>query len=213
MTTLLKINASLFSEDGQSSRLARQFVEALRLAEPSLRAIERDLAADPPPHLTAERFGAFLAKPGERTPAQAAIVAESDALVEELRAADTIVIGLPLYNFGIPSTLKAYFDHVARAGVTFRYTDKGPEGLLTGKRAVVFATRGGLYAGTPADTQSAYVRDFLRFVGIEDVTFVYAEGLALGEPSREAALDRAKSEIARLAGEPATNDARAAVAA
>ena len=91
-----------------------------------------------------------------------------------------IVLGLPMYNFGVPSTLKAYFDHVARAGVTFRYTANGPVGLLTGKEVYVFATRGGIYAGTPLDTQTTYVRDFLRFLGIDDVEFVYAEGLNMG---------------------------------
>ena len=91
-----------------------------------------------------------------------------------------IVLGLPMYNFGVPSQLKAYFDHIARAGVTFKYTEKGPVGQLTGKKAYVFAARGGLYAGTPLDTQTGYVRDFLRFLGIGDVEFVYAEGLNMG---------------------------------
>ena len=107
----------------------------------------RDLASQPLPHLTAERFTAFVTAPEQRTHGQASIAAESDALVAELAAADVIVIGLPMYNFGVPSTLKAYFDHVARAGVTFRYTANGPEGLLRGKRAYVIATRGGRYAG------------------------------------------------------------------
>jgi FMN-dependent NADH-azoreductase len=127
------------------------------------------------------------------------VVAYSDALIEELKSADTLVLGLPMYNFGIPSTLKAYFDHIARAGVTFRYTDKGAVGLLTGKRAVVFASRGGRYAGTPLDTQTGYVRDFLRFIGIEDVEFVYAEGLAMGEETKAAALAGARRELQRLA--------------
>ena len=128
------------------------------------------------------------------------MVAYSDLLIGELERADVIVLGLPMYNFGVPSMLKAYFDHVARAGVTFRYTDKGPVGLLGGKQAYVFAARGGLYAGTPADTQTAYVRAFLRFLGIEEVEFVYAEGLAIGDTSRNGALARAQSEIERIAG-------------
>src|SRR6185369_17576774 len=107
---------------------------------------------------------------------------------------------LPMYNFGIPSTLKAYFDHVARAGETFRYTERGPVGLLTGKRAIVFATRGGMYAGTARDTQSAYVRDFLAFLGITEVEFVYAEGLAMGEAPRNAALGDAARSIERISG-------------
>jgi FMN-dependent NADH-azoreductase len=199
MNTLLKIDTSLFSANGQSSLLAGRFVDAWRDANPDGRVIERDLAANPVPHLTAERFGAFLAKPGDRTPGQQAVALESDTLIDELKAADTIVIGLPMYNFGIPSTLKSYFDHVARAGVTFKYTEKGPVGLLAGKKAVIFATRGGLYAGTPRDTQTAYVREFLGFLGITEVEFVYAEGLAMGEAPRDAALERARRNITRLA--------------
>ena len=153
------------------------------------------------PHLTAERFQAFLADPAARTAEQQAIAGYSDALIEELRAADVIVIGLPMYNFGVPSTLKAYFDHVARAGITFRYTEKGPQGLLTGKKVYVFATRGGLYAGTPLDTQTAYVRDFLRFIGLDEVEFVYAEGLAMGDASKQKALESAGQVIRRIASQ------------
>jgi FMN-dependent NADH-azoreductase len=127
------------------------------------------------------------------------LAAESDALIGELERADVIVIGLPMYNFGVPSTLKAYFDHVARAGVTFRYTAQGPVGLLTGKKAFVFATRGGRHAGTPSDLQTAFVRQFLGFIGIRDVQFVYAEGLALGAAERSAAVADALARIEQLA--------------
>src|SRR3954468_11503555 len=151
MKTLLQINASLFSGNGQSSRLSDQFVAAWSDAYPDGKVLARDLAADAVPHLTAERFGAFLAKPEERTAQQDEIVRYSDTLIAELREADVIVLGLPLYNFGVPSTLKAYFDHIARAGVTFKYTAEGPVGLLTGKKAYVLAARGGIYAGTPQD--------------------------------------------------------------
>lgn len=145
---------------------------------------------------THERFQSFLAKSEERTPEQQAVAGFSDALIDELKAADVIVLGLPMYNFGVPSTLKAYFDHVARAGATFRYTENGlPQGLLAGKKAYVFATRGGLHAGTPLDTQTGYVRDFLRFLGIEDVEFVYAEGLAMGDTAKADALAKAQRAI------------------
>src|SRR6185295_20341696 len=102
------------------------------------------------------------------------------------------------YNFSVPSTLKAYFDHVARAGVTFKFTDKGPVGLLTGKKAYVFAARGGVYLGTTADTQTTYIRQFLGFLGITDVEFVYAEGLAMGDAPRKAALEKAEYVIAGM---------------
>jgi FMN-dependent NADH-azoreductase len=196
---VLKLTSSLQGDAGQSSRLASEFVKHLVAGRPGVRVVERDLAGHPVPHLTAERFAAFAAPPEQRTPAQAEIVAESDALIAELRDADTVVIGLPLYNYGIPSTLKAYFDHVARAGVTFRYTAGGPEGLLRGKRAIVLATRGGRHAGTPRDTQTGYIREILGFLGIVDVEFVYAEGLALGEAPRESALATARARLADLA--------------
>src|SRR5512135_888813 len=199
MNTLLQINSSLFAGEGQSSRLATRFVERWRVAHPGATVLLRDLARDPVPHLDAGRFAAFLAKDEARDAAQKAVVAYSDALIAELKRADVIVLGLPMYNFGIPSVLKAYFDHIARAGVTFRYTEKGPVGMLNGKKAYVFATRGGLYAGTPRDLQTAYVRDFLAFLGITDVEFVYAEGLAISDTSRQASLARAANEIERIA--------------
>lgn len=198
MKTLLELRTSLYGADGQSSRLAEKFVTQWRAQNPRARVTVRDLAADPVPHLTAERFGAFLAKPEQRTPTQQVVVAESDTLINELKAADILVLALPMYNFGVPSTLKAYFDHVARSGVTFRYTEAGPEGLLKSKKAYVFATRGGLYLGTPRDTQTAYVREFLGFLGISDIEFVYAEGLSMGEAPRAAALDSAAQAIDQL---------------
>jgi len=200
MKTLLQLNTSLFSDGGQSSRLAARFVADWRASNPGGTVIARDLARDPVPHLTAERFQSFVTPAGDRTPAQHAVAGYADALIDELRRADVIVIGLPMYNFGVPSTLKAYFDHVARVGVTFRYTEKGPRGLLTGKKVYVFATRGGSYAGTPGDTESAFVRQFLAFLGMDDVEFVYAEGLAISEASKAAALSRAERTIERLVG-------------
>jgi FMN-dependent NADH-azoreductase len=197
--TLLQLNASLFSPGGQSSLLADQFVSAWRANNAGAEVVVRDLASQPLPHLDAERFLAFIAAPDARTPQQQALVVESDALVAEIKAAQIVVFGLPMYNFGIPSTLKAYFDHIARAGVTFRYTANGPEGLLSGKKAYVFAARGGLYAGTPRDSQTTYVRDFLGFIGISDVEFIYAEGLSLGEPSKQASLAEAQQRIEQLA--------------
>ena len=195
MKTLLQLNASLYAGEGQSSRLAARFVEGWRAANPGATVLLRDLAREPVPHLDAQRFGAFLAPADARDADQQAAVAYSDRLIDELKRADVIVIGLPMYNFGVPSMLKAYFDHVARAGVTFRYTESGPLGLLTGKRVYVFAARGGRYAGTPSDTQTGYLRQFLRFLGIEDVEFVYAEGLAIGEADKQTALAQARHAI------------------
>jgi FMN-dependent NADH-azoreductase len=195
MKTILQLNTSLNGATALSTTLADRFVQTLAGGEPAHRIVVRDLAAQPLPHLSAERFAAFTTPAAQRTATQAGIVAESDALVAELAGADVVVIGLPMYNFGVPSTLKSYFDHVARAGVTFRYTENGPQGLLQGKRAYVIATRGGRHAGTPRDLQSA----FLGFIGITDVEFIYAEGLALGEDSRATAIAAAGKRIEQLA--------------
>lgn len=199
MKTILQINSSINGGAGQSTRLAADFVAALQATNPGAQLVVRDLASSPVPHLDGERFQAFLSKPGQRTVDQQAVVDYSDGLIKELRRADVLVLGLPMYNFGLPSQLKAWIDHVARSGETFKYTEKGAVGLLTGKKAYVFAARGGAYAGTPADTQTPYVRDFLAFIGITDVEFVYAEALAMGDSPRESSLAAARAAIARLA--------------
>lgn len=198
MKTLLEIRSSIYSDQGQSSRLADRFVAKWRAANPGGKVIVRDLAQAPVPHIDADRFGAFIAKPEQRTPQQQTLVGYSDALIAELKAADVVVLAVPMYNFGIPSTLKAYFDHVARAGVTFRYTDKGPVGMLTGKQAFVFAARGGRYFGTTLDSQTPYLRQFLGFVGITDVEFVYAEGLSISAESRADSLASADARVESL---------------
>ena len=164
MTTLLQLNSSINAGNGESSHLANEFVAGWKARNPAAIVVVRDLARDPVPHLTAERFQAFLAKPDARNAAQRDVVAYSDALIAEIRQADVIVLGLPMYNFGVPSMLKAYFDHIARAGVTFQYTANGPVGLLTGKKVHVFATRGGLYAGSPLDVRRD-IRGEPDFVG------------------------------------------------
>jgi FMN-dependent NADH-azoreductase len=199
MRTLLQIKTSLFSDHGESTRLANRFVAAWRAAHRHGRVIVRDLARDPVPHLDAERFGAFLAKADDRTKAQTEVLRYSDALIQELKEADVVAIGVPMYNLGIPSTLKAYFDHIARAGATFRYTEKGPVGLLTDKQAYVFATRGGRYAGTPRDTETQYLRDVLSLLGISEVHFVFAEGLAMGPATKEDAMAKASAQAEALA--------------
>ncbi len=195
MRTLLVITSSLFNGSGQSSRLADDFVELWKANHPDGRVMCRDLASDPVPHLTAETFSGFLADATERNPAQQAAVAVSESLIAELKQADEVVIGLPMYNFTVPSTFKAWMDYVARAGVTFRYTENGPEGLIDDKPLHVLCARGGEYAGTPADTQSPLIESFFGMLGIKDVRFVYAEGLALGDEAREQSLDKARGQI------------------
>ena len=197
MKKLLKIQSSLFSESGQSSQLADRFVTQWLSSNPRGTVVTRDLSRDPIPHLTAERFQAFLTKPEDRSDEQCKVVAFSDSLIQELQAADTIVLTAPMYNFNIPSTLRAYFDHIARSGVTFRYTANGPEGLIKGKKTYVIVTRGGLYDASN-HPQSAYLRQFLSFIGLDDLEFIYAEGLALGAESAEKHLASARHTIAQL---------------
>lgn len=199
MSTLLQINSSVFSQGGQSSQLADHYVAAWKKNNPGSSVVTRDLAANPLPHLGGATVGAFFTPADKRTAEQQAAIALSDELVAEIQAADVVVIGAPMYNFNIPSVLKAWFDHIARAGLTFKYTEAGPVGLLTGKKAVVFSTRGGLYAGTPNDVETPFVRQFLGFLGITDVSFVYAEGLAYGEDKKAEAIKAAKAETEKLA--------------
>jgi FMN-dependent NADH-azoreductase len=196
MHTLLHIDSSIYSGQGESSRMAAQFVNQWRASNPRGIVIERDLARESAPHLDAQGFRAFTLPAAQRSAADQASVDYSDRLIDELRRADVIALGLPMYNFGVPSTLKAYFDHVARAGVTFRYTQAGSVGMLTGKQGFVFAARGGRYGAD--DPQAQYVRNFLAFLGIEDVRFVFAEGLALGEDVKRKALAQAYDEIRSL---------------
>jgi FMN-dependent NADH-azoreductase len=197
---ILHIKSSLFGDDGQSSRLAHEFVAALLERNPGARLVVRDLVSDPVPHLDAARMAAFGAK-GNATLEQRAVLDFSERLIDELRRADALVLGLPMYNFGVPSQLKAWYDHVARAGITFRYTDKGPEGLLKGKKAYIFAARGGEYAASGNDWQAQFVRVILAFIGITDVQFVFAEGLAISEARKQASIAAARSALRKLVPE------------
>lgn len=197
MKTLLQIKSSLNGDSGQSSYLSNQFAERWQAENPDGKVVVRDLSATPVPHLDGERFNAFLTGADKRSAREQAIVDFSDALIEEIRSADVITIGLPMYNFGIPSTLKAYFDHIARSGITFHYTANGPEGLLDDKPVHILAARGGLYVGTEADSQTGYMKTFLGFIGLNNVNFIYAEGLAMGSEGKETALDQAQDQIAK----------------
>jgi FMN-dependent NADH-azoreductase len=200
MSTVLVLNSSAAGDASVSRALVNTAVDRLRGQTPNLTLVTRDLGADPVPHLSPD---AALALRGEPTnAAQAEARALSDALIAELKAADTVVIGAPMYNFGIPSTLKAWFDHVLRAGVTFQYGANGPEGLVTGKRAVVVLARGGFYSDGPAqgmDFQEGHLRTLLGFIGITDVSFVRAERLAFGPDVAKEAIGAAEAELGALA--------------
>lgn len=180
MATLLQINTSLFGDNGNSSQLSNAFTARWKAQNPQGQVVLHDLASENVPHLDASRIQALFTPEDQRTPEQQAVVDYSDKLIGEIQAADVIVLGVPLYNFGIPSALKAYFDHLARAGVTFKYTDTGPVGLLNDKPVYILAARGGVHLGQASDTQSAFLKNFLGFLGLKDVRFIYAEGLNMG---------------------------------
>ncbi len=197
MRNVLAITTSLNKAQGNSNKLVASYLEKLS-SQPATTITSRDLDADSLPHLSAKEMQAWMTPADERTDEQHALAALSDSLVEEVKAADDIVIGVPMYNFGIPSVMKAWIDRIARAGVTFRYTENGSVGLLENKSVTILAARGGQYSGTEYDTQSQYLTHFFNFVGITDIQFVYAEGLALGEDSAKSAFDAASKKIIEL---------------
>lgn len=196
---VLHLDSSILGDASASRQLTRAVVDGLRAAERDIDVIHRDLGATPIDHLTPE----VLATRG--TPAELLNVVQLresrlDAdLLRELEWADTLVIGAPLYNFTIPTGLKAWIDRITVAGKTFRYTEKGPEGLLKGKHAIVVATSGGVHGGSPVDTMHVgYLRTLLRFVGITDVEVVRAEGLGMGPEVRARAMTSAQERIASM---------------
>lgn len=193
---ILQINASARRVDSNSTRVADSIVARLRSANPEARLTLRDLAGNPHPVLDEAALGALFTPAGKRTPAQTARVALDDALIAEVQAADVLVLGVPMYNFGVPVQLKNWIDAVARVGVTFRYTEKGPEGLLNGKKVYVALARGGRYRGTDADTQVPYLKMVLGFLGMTEVQFIYAEGLNMGAEAAKQGLAEADADLA-----------------
>jgi FMN-dependent NADH-azoreductase len=196
MTNVLIIDSAATGDKSVSRKLTSEFETQLRARDPQVRIVHRDVGRETIPHLTEETVSAIRGAP--ETDAGRVTQALSDQLIAELQAADLIVIGAPMYNFGITSTLKAWFDHVLRAGITFRYTAAGPEGLVTGKRAVVVEARAGLYSEGPAsvmDHQEPHLRTLLGFMGITDVTFVRAERLAFGPEAASAAVTEAIAQL------------------
>jgi FMN-dependent NADH-azoreductase len=186
---ILQINSSVRGAASESSRMANGIVAKLLAANPGAQLKVRDVAANPHPVLDEAALGALFTPADQRNAEQAARVALDDALIAELQAADVVVLGAPMYNFGMPVQLKAWFDAIARAGVTFRYTAEGPEGLLKNKKAYVTTSRGGIYP-VDADPQVPHIRTLLNFVGMVDATFVYSSGHSMGpEASAKASAD------------------------
>ncbi|MDD3329610.1 MAG: NAD(P)H-dependent oxidoreductase [Zoogloea sp.] len=192
---ILQINSSARSAGANSTRLADSITARLKAANPAAVIELRDLAANPHPVLDEAALGALFTPADQRTPEQAARIALDDALIAQVQSADVIVLGVPMYNFGVPVQLKTWIDAIAKAGVTFRYTANGPEGLIKGKKVYVALARGGLYRDTPADSQVPYLKGVLGFLGMTDVEFIYAEGLAMGPESADKAFAEAEAAI------------------
>lgn len=192
---ILQINSSARRDASHSSRLASRLVERLRETGPESTLTVRDLNDVPHPVLDEAALGALFTPADQRTPEQAGRVALDDALIAEIQAADVVVLGVPMYNFGVPAPLKNWIDAISRAGVTFRYSEKGPEGLLKGKKVYVALTRGGQYRNTPSDTQVPYLKTVFTFLGLTDVQFVYAEGLAMGADAERNGIASAHEQI------------------
>jgi len=199
MSQVLVIESSARKQGSISRELTAQFIAQWQAAHPGDTITVRDLAVDQVPHLDMDLLGGWMTPAEQQSDGEKTALARSNTLTNELLAADVLVLAAPMYNFTIPSTLKSWLDHVLRAGVTFKYTDTGPQGLLTGKRAYVLTSRGGIYAGSSSDHQEPYLRQALGFIGIHDVSFIHAEGLNLGGEFMEKGLNQAKAQLAQVA--------------
>jgi FMN-dependent NADH-azoreductase len=202
MAKVLHIDSSVRSNGSLSRQLGGEFVAKLQAADASTTVVTRDLAVNPLPHLTEQLIGAYYTPAEQRNAEQAQVIQTSDALVDELLAADTIVIGAPMYNFSVTSGLKAWIDHIARAGRTFKYGANGAEGLVTGKKVYVFVASGAAYSEGPYaayDFVTTYLRSVLGFLGMTDVSFIVAEGVAMGEEAVATAIAKGRAKIEAIA--------------
>lgn len=196
MKQILVINSSISGDKGHSVQLTQQFLAQLPAGSFTVDSL--DLNDTPVPHLAMSEIAAWMTPAEQRSAEQQQLAAISDDVIARITAADVIVLGVPMYNFGVPSQLKALLDRVARAGITFKYTEQGPVGLLEDKPVVIFATRGGVYQGTTLDSQTPFLQTFFNFVGLKDLHFVYAEGLNMGAEAQQSALAAAKQRLAEI---------------
>jgi FMN-dependent NADH-azoreductase len=205
---ILHIISSPRGTASYSNRVAAEVIADVKSREPGASVTTRDLARDPLPHIDDDFVVATKSATGAQTERQRAQLAQSDALVDELFAADVIVIAAPMINFTVPSNLKTWIDNVARAGRTFSYSEKGPQGLVTGKQVILVVARGGVYSDKPAfDFQVPYLKNVLGFLGMTDVEVIDVEGTAFGPEVAEKAVEAATAKL------HAHCDARAAAAA
>ncbi|WP_144392549.1 FMN-dependent NADH-azoreductase [Pleionea sediminis] len=196
---ILHIESSIFAENGVSSQLTRRLIDTIKSRKSDAEVRSKHFANEPVPHFDGLFLNALMKEEAKRTDEEKEKANYADQQIADIQWADTLVIGMPMYNFSVPSMLKAWFDFVARAGVTFRYTENGPEGLLKGKKAYIVATRGGQYKDTPTDSQAPFIKTFLNFIGIEDIEFIYAEGLNMGDELKQQAIESAEHHIQQVA--------------
>ena len=192
---ILQVNASARRDGANSTKLANRVTERLLAANPGATVTVRDLAAEPLPVLDEVALGALFTPAEQRSAEQAALAARFDAAIAELQAHDAIVLGVAMYNFGVTVQLKSWIDAIARAGVTFKYTETGPVGLVEGKTVYAACARGGIYRGTPNDSQTPYLKSVLGFLGMSDVRFVYAEGLNMGPDAAAQGFAQAEADL------------------
>ncbi|MCW8906130.1 MAG: FMN-dependent NADH-azoreductase [Sedimenticola sp.] len=197
--TLLHIDSSARRTGSESRCLSRRFVRQWIDSHPDYQVVERDLASKPLPHLDETMLEAMQRPAEQHTPEMARISERIGMLVEEFLSADVVVLGVPMYNLGIPSTLKAYIDHIAIAGRTFAYTEQGPVGLVTDRPVYIITARGGLHTGRETDQQSPYLKSLFSFLGLNNLNFIHSEGLNMGEEARRKGLQGAQDEIGRHA--------------
>ncbi|EGR9011657.1 TPA: FMN-dependent NADH-azoreductase [Vibrio parahaemolyticus] len=194
MSRVLALKSSILGDYSQSNKLLEDFIKNVDQDKLTV----RDLAANPLPVLDFAVATALRATE-DLSQEQQAVVDLSDTLIEEVKAADTLVIAAPMYNFTIPTQLKNWIDLIARAGVTFKYTENGVQGLIEGKKAIVVTTRGGIHKDSPTDNVTPYLRTVLGFVGITDVEFVYAEALNMGDDAASKGISEAQSQLSTMA--------------
>jgi len=196
---ILHIDSSPLGDNSVSRKFTAKVLEGLKAKHPDATVTIRDFGKDPLPHLSGTVIGAFFTPSDKHTDIQAEAIKASEQAVAELAAADAIVIGVPMWNFGIPSALKAWIDHVVRAGKTFRYGPNGPEGLLApGKKVIVVLSSGGIYSTGPLagiEHQASYMKPALAFLGLKDVTLIRAEGVAMGPDAVKAAMQSAEAQV------------------
>ncbi|WDE02969.1 NAD(P)H-dependent oxidoreductase [Thalassomonas viridans] len=195
MSKILVLNTGLNGDNSNSNKFTQMYLQVRKSSGLQDEVSVRDLNDDQLPHLSAEEMQAWMTPPQQQTPQQQQLAKLSDDLIAELMAHDIIVIGMPMYNLGVPSTFKAYIDRIARAGKTFSYTENGPQGLVKDTKVVVLAARGGMYQGTPMDTQTGFIKGIYGLMGISDVDFIYAEGLNMGEEAAEKAWTTAGEQL------------------